>query len=296
MKVVVLVFSALVLASAETSIFEKASIDAKGYSKSVESEKFAQDNKRSIDLLKSRVFKLEQHFRDVASEQDGLRTLIITNGKKISIFDKDRTRQQEVIKFLQNENFRLEESLKKVLLLLDELKSENKFLRSKFVTNKEFQKVSKQLLFEINKNKEHINNIAVALEIKKPDVAFKDKTDESIFEEVKELIKKKDYDPARNKINYLLNKDDSPSKPRAFYFLGEIEYKNKRYHSAIKAFNASGRLDPNANYMPTLLFHAALSYEKINDRLNAKKYLNVLVESYPQNPLAKSAKKHSEKL
>lgn len=295
MKAFLFIFSALTIVFAETSVLKNSSLEAKKKYGLTENEQYIYDNKKDIDLLRNRIFKLEQNSNDTSSEQDGLKTLVITNSKKMSAIEKNQNLYDEQIKILQNENKHLQETIKEMSSLIAQLKKQTDLLSKSYVTGKEIKEISNRLLKEINKNKEHINDLARALEIKKPEAAFNNKSSDDIFKDIKKFIKNKKFDSARTRIAYLLDKEDY-LKPRAFYLLGQLEYNSKNYENAVKAFNASGKLDPDADYMPNLLFYAAVSYENLGQKENAKKYLEMLIDTYPKNSLTKNAKTRLTKL
>ncbi len=295
MKAFLFIFSALTIVFAETSVLKNSSLEAKKKYGLTENEQYIYDNKKDIDLLRNRIFKLEQNSNDTSSEQDGLKTLVITNSKKMSAIEKNQNFYDEQIKILQNENKHLQETIKEMSSLIAQLKKQTDLLSKSYVTGKEIKEISNRLLKEINKNKEHINDLARALEIKKPEAAFNNKSSDDIFKDIKKFIKNKKFDSARTRIAYLLDKEDY-LKPRAFYLLGQLEYNSKNYENAVKAFNASGKLDPDADYMPNLLFYAAVSYENLGQKENAKKYLEMLIDTYPKNSLTKNAKTRLTKL
>ncbi|MGP1560748.1 MAG: tetratricopeptide repeat protein [Helicobacteraceae bacterium] len=295
MKAFLFIFSALTIVFAETSVLKNSSLEAKKKYGLTENEQYIYDNKKDIDLLRNRIFKLEQNSNDTSSEQDGLKTLVITNSKKMSAIEKNQNLYDEQIKILQNENKHLQETIKEMSSLIAQLKKQTDLLSKSYVTGKEIKEISNRLLKEINKNKEHINDLARALEIKKPEAAFNNKSSDDIFKDIKKFIKNKKFDSARTRIAYLLDKEDY-LKPRAFYLLGQLEYNSKNYENAVRAFNASGKLDPDADYMPNLLFYAAVSYENLGQKENAKKYLEMLIDTYPKNSLTKNAKTRLTKL
>ncbi len=76
------------------------------------------------------------------------------------------------------------------------------------------------------------------------------------------------------------------------YYLGEISYYKKRYSDAIVYYKKSVGYYDKASYMPTLLLHTGISFEKLNDDENKEKFLNALLSSYPNSSEADIAQKH----
>merc|ERR1711916_2813 len=75
------------------------------------------------------------------------------------------------------------------------------------------------------------------------------------------------------------------------YYLGEISYYRKQYKTAIKYFKKSALLYDKAKYMPRLLLHSAISFEKTGDIENASVFYNTLLDNFPNSSEAKEVKK-----
>ena len=110
---------------------------------------------------------------------------------------------------------------------------------------------------------------------------------------------KKDYD-AKNfdssipKYERLVEINYKPAEGN--FYLGEMWYMRKKYDLAISHFKKSAVLYDKAAYMPTLLLHSAISFEKTKDKENAKSFYSTLVDLYPSSSEAKVAKQNLTKL
>jgi TolA-binding protein len=80
------------------------------------------------------------------------------------------------------------------------------------------------------------------------------------------------------------------------YYLGEIWYYRKDYAKAISYFKKSALLYDKADWMPKLLLHSAISFEKTGDFKNAASFYETLMTNYPESKEAKSADKNLSKL
>lgn len=80
------------------------------------------------------------------------------------------------------------------------------------------------------------------------------------------------------------------------YYLGEMWYVRKKYDLAINHFKKSAILYDQAAYMPTLLLHSAISFEKTKDKENARSFYSTLIDLYPSSSESKIAKKNLSKL
>merc|ERR1711879_943659 len=79
------------------------------------------------------------------------------------------------------------------------------------------------------------------------------------------------------------------------YYLGEIWYYRKKYDDAIRHFKTSAMLHDKASYMPKLLLHSAISFEKTKDFSNAANFYSSLIDIYPDSKEAKTATKKENK-
>ena len=109
-----------------------------------------------------------------------------------------------------------------------------------------------------------------------------------LFAQAKEHIKKKQYKSAKDIMLWL--KNNRYNAPETTFYLGEIAYLQKDYHSAIKYYKASVALSDRGAYMPTLLLHTALCFKGIKDMANYNSFLEALIATYPQSKEAAQAK------
>lgn len=99
--------------------------------------------------------------------------------------------------------------------------------------------------------------------------------------------KDKKYSDAKKAFALLLDKNYKPAY--ANFMLGEIAYNSKQYADAIPYYRASVNLYDKGNYMPKLLYHTAISCDKIGDTANANKFYAALKQAYPDSAEAKAA-------
>ena len=108
--------------------------------------------------------------------------------------------------------------------------------------------------------------------------------------EARLLFKKEYFTKTIHILNYLLKSNYRPAESN--YLLGEISYYRKKYKDAISYFKTSAILYDKAKYMPKLLLHSAISFEKTNDLSNATSFYNTIIDVYPASNEAKSASKN----
>lgn len=79
--------------------------------------------------------------------------------------------------------------------------------------------------------------------------------------------------------------------PNAQYWLGESYYHEKRFPEAVVAFKEVHRLYPKHPKAAASLLKLGYSYSSLGDKGNAKFYMNVLVQDYPNSDPAALARK-----
>ena len=104
---------------------------------------------------------------------------------------------------------------------------------------------------------------------------------------VRDYMKKR-YDSAIDGFEASL---ENRYKPAASHFyLGEISYYRKQYDDALFHYKKSAELYDKATYMPVLLLHTGIALQNTGDKRNAKRFLQSVVDEYPDTKAAKIAK------
>lgn len=116
----------------------------------------------------------------------------------------------------------------------------------------------------------------------------------SLSQSAKDDYKKRNFTKAIPKFEQLVELNYKPAEGN--YYLAEMWYVRKKYDLAINHFKKSAILYDQAAYMPTLLLHSAISFEKIKDKENARSFYSTLIDLYPSASESKIAKKNLSKL
>jgi TolA-binding protein len=111
----------------------------------------------------------------------------------------------------------------------------------------------------------------------------------------KQDIEKKQYKSAKRYLTFLIKKKGK-LYPKAMFWLGEVYYQNGNYDEAITAFKTSVKESDQGAHMPTLLFHAGISFAKLKRDQEATQFYEMLISLYPNSFLVESAKKRLAKL
>ena len=158
-----------------------------------------------------------------------------------------------------------------------------------FVTRAEFENLKKAMGIKSSANlvteKVKSNNVS-----KKLTSADKKK----MLREAKSQFEKQYFKYAIPKFEQLAALNYKPAESN--YYLGEMWYVRKKFDLAISHFKKSAILNDKAAYMPTLLLHSAISFEKTNDKENASSFYSTLIDLYPESSESKIANKNLSKL
>ncbi|EAJ2295640.1 hypothetical protein CXE64_00425 [Campylobacter coli] len=135
------------------------------------------------------------------------------------------------------------------------------------------------------------NNASVApvqeKEVKQIDDSWKKKKNNEILDLAIKDLNNNSYENSKIKLNYLISKQYKPA--RANFWLGEIEYKQKKYNNAIAYYKKSSALSTKGDYFPKLLYHTAISLDKIGDPKTANGFYKALKTNYLNSPEAKAS-------
>ncbi len=116
----------------------------------------------------------------------------------------------------------------------------------------------------------------------------------NLMKEPKQDFDSKNYSASTPKYEKLLETNYKPAEVN--FYLAQNWYMRKKYDLAISHYKKSAILNDKAAYMPTLLLHSAISFEKTKDKDNAKSFYSTLIDLYPSSNEAKTAKQNLSKL
>ncbi|VAY86446.1 TPR repeat containing exported protein; Putative periplasmic protein contains a protein prenylyltransferase domain [hydrothermal vent metagenome] len=164
------------------------------------------------------------------------------------------------------------EKLDKTLVLLA------KQIDKQYVTKKEFNKLVKFINKQVPDNKQKTRKV----KHKKTN-----KSNKTLLSEAKKLFEKRLFKKSKRIFTKLIEKKYKPAVCN--FYLGEIWFFRKKYKDAIYRFKTSMTLYSKANYIPKLLLHSAISFEKTNDLKNARNFYETLIDVYPGTKEAQEA-------
>lgn len=249
------------LFSAETSAFKSKTAQSEAISNA---QSDIVDAKQNIEGLQSVVGGLSE-----ANQKLSIRISDVESALK-----DDISVQIEQIKKSQAEQ---SEKLDK---LTEAVKALGTAMGAKTTTKTDKKKDSKQE--EKKSSKEPAKSVAKE---NTPDITKMEP--KAVLDLANQAYKNKKYNDAKKAFALLLDKNYKPAY--ANFMLGEIAYNAKQYADAIPYYRASVNLYDKGDYMPKLLYHTAISCDKIGDTANANKFYAALKQAYPDSAEAKAA-------
>jgi TolA-binding protein len=275
-KVIVFFILTLSLYSAEVSAFGAGSLGSDNPYGLSESEKIIFENKKQIRYQDQKISELSEQIEGMRSVVDSMASKLGKTGQRINELNLQTTQAGDAeiekiksdiseLKRIQSENYeKINEVLKKLSGMIDKI-NENYVTRNELSSKRSKKKVTSSKKASKLTNAEKLKSA----------VAF---------------YRKKYYTKSFPMFVSLAEKSYKPATTN--YYLGEISYYKKRYSDAIVYYKKSVGYYDKASYMPTLLLHTGISFEKLNDSENKEKFLNALLSSYPNSSEAGIAKKH----
>lgn len=161
----------------------------------------------------------------------------------------------------------LKQSFDKMVILMNKI-------NDNFVSKKEFKKL--------------ITILDKRAKSKKVKVKSK-KSNKELLSDARKLFKKDNFTKALPIFKQLIKVKHRPAECN--YYVGEINYYRGNYQDALYHFKISMKLYDKAKYLPKLLLHSAISFEKTGDNENAQNFYNTLVDVFPKSAEAKEASK-----
>lgn len=272
---VALNFGAAISLFAETSAFEAGNIDNANPYGLTDSEKAILNNKRSVQSI-------EANIGSVQEQLEGIRSLMESFGLRMNKLEQRVNHIQE----------RVNTDINSSGVTLTSLK--NEIDQAKDIQEKNYKNITatlKQLGSLIDKKITTQTKQETKSEDNKSKQNFSNRSYKDLLAEAIKQFKAGENTKAAEKFEYLEKKGHKPSTSN--FYLGEIAYKQKSYSSAIKHYQKSIQGNDKADYMPKLLYHTAISFDKIGDTASANRFYKALKSSYPDSKEAKSAPKRN---
>lgn len=285
-KQILLLLVSISIYASEPSAFDAGNLDAPNPYGLTSSEKVILKNKKEVKTLSTNISFVKAELNDMQEKIDGIKSVVEAQNSriykieqtlsKIKSNDENRSIQIQTLKDDLNSTKELQiKNNQKVKLVLGELSSLIDSINSSYVSKDMLTQKLKELEDKFNKRYNSQKILS--------------KSGKTIFAEAKKAFAKKDYKKATELFQASIKKRYLPATSN--FYLGEINYKTKHYAKAIEYYKRSISLYDRASFTPTLLYHTYISFKKLGDKRNAKKFRDILIAKYPKSKVAKLAKK-----
>lgn len=303
-----LLISSTIAGANEVSAFGAGDLNSKNPYGLSSAEKNILKNKKTLGNIDSKVKDVSFSLESINERIDGLESIYEGDSQKLN---ESVLKLNDIVKKIE-ENSTLTEKhssdIEQILSMqeafaknianlkkaVSKLSSTVNTINKNYISEKEFKSNMNQFITraEFNALK---NSLGVKTSKKTTVKANKKKisssTDKkSTMNEAIRLYKKQWYTKAIPMFEELIALNYKPATNN--YYLGEIWYNRKKYDNAISHFKTSAMLYDKASYMPTLLLHSAISFEKTKDFSNAANFYSSLIDIYPDSKEAKTATKN----
>ncbi len=273
MKKIALSLTALLgavsLLLAEISVFEAGNINSQNPYGLTDSEKSQLQNRQNVESIRSDVSTAKENI-------EGLKSILD------SLHDANQ-RAFTRITDLENNSTATAEDLKDELKKLSQTVQKNR--ASQEATNKKILAAIAELAAIIDSGA--TKNIDDNTSLKTDKTAAPSQTKPSktapadTLKNADNAFKAKDYQNAKSLFEELVAQKHRPAY--ANYMLGEIEYAQQNYAGALPYYKNSVEISQKGSYVPRLLYHTAISYDKIGEKDNANKFYKALKQAYPES-------------
>ena len=219
----------------------------------------------TLDSTNERVEGLQSTFEGINSQYNESNTKMTQLEQQIITMDEDLKKLNASVKTIRNENKQIKQALSELTQLI------NAYL-------------SKDIM---DSNSTNDTNATQALP--QSEEAWKKQESATILDSaLKDFQKESSLQSAKEKFEFLISKKYKPA--RSNFYLGEIEYKQKNYSGAIVFYQKSVALySKDTDYMAKLLYHTAISFDKVGDIQRANGFYQALKAQYPESAEAKAS-------
>ncbi len=289
-KIFIILLGAIFSYAVEPSVFGAGDLNSPNPYGLTSSEKIILKNKKEVKTLSTNIGFVKSELSNMQEKIDGIRSVVESQNSRIAkmskqislLQDNDNNITNKINNIKNDLNITKENQIqnyKKIKMVLSELSSLIDSINSSYVSKDEFNKKFALLESKINK----IDSISLRNRLSK--ISAK-----TIFKRAKKYFDDKKYEQAKIYFKESIKRRHLPAT--SSFYLGEISFVSKDYPNAINYYKKSISLySKTASFTPTLLFHAYLSFKKLGDNKNAKKFKKILLLKYPKSKEAKKLKK-----
>ena len=292
---------------AETSMFGAGDLESSNPYGLTKTEEVIVKNKKIVKNNEKKLKKTNTQLQDLSERVDGVESLLEGESLKLNKVYISLSKHVETLKLYQdNTSIDINKNSEIVANMQLAIDSDMQKLKSQIERNdknlktikKSFDKIVK-LVNDINGQyvtKKEFNKLISLLDnksVKKSstskETTVKKKSKKERLAEAKRLFKKDYFTKALPIFEDLISKNYRPAE--SSFYVGEIKFYRKKYKEALHYFKNSMTLYDKAKYLPKLLLHSAISFDKLGDTENAQNFYSTIVDIYPDSIEAKEASK-----
>lgn len=268
-------FGAVFLFSEEVSVFDAGNVNSENPYGLTENEQILLKNKQRLDQIQSSLRTQEDNI-------DGLRSVIEGTNKQISNLEQRLSDVEIRATGKSNSNKVSTINKQEITQMQDDIawiKEQIKIINSK-LGNTITQQKKNDVDFKKKSDTQDIEN-------QTQNSQNTPKSSAEILKEADELYKNKNYTDAKGLYSTLKTVKFQPAKVN--FMLGEIAYFEQDYNTALVYYKTSLNLSDKSEFMSKLLYHSAISLDKIGDTKNANKFYSYLKSKFPNSKEANAA-------
>ncbi|NPA29820.1 MAG: tetratricopeptide repeat protein [Epsilonproteobacteria bacterium] len=267
----------------EPSAFGAGNLDSPQPYGLTDDQKHILANKRAIEVLQKRVIQQQQIIERNSERIDGLQSILEGLTQKLHTYDQSLKETADINGSLEELAQSQSRNFEQIRNVLTEMGAMIDSINAKYVDKERFGQLEKAFL-DFKKSYESYAKKA----------SFSGKSNASIFVEAKKAFARGHYDDAKRGFLHLIKKHYKPATSN--YYLGEIAYRQGRYKDAIAYYKKSASLYDKSSFMPTLLFHTGVSFQRLGDKKQAREFYQSVIALYPKTKSARLAKSYLAKL
>ncbi|MFG5139477.1 hypothetical protein O8I32_04090 [Campylobacter lari] len=306
---------------AEISAFDAGKVDTKTPYGLTQNEKLQYENQERLRALNEYYINLTSKINTAVENIEGLQSVTEglnaqyskANTKLLSLeetyqnFDANITQEIQNLRAYVEENRQIQEkNHQEIQKVLSEITTLINKINDDYISKEDMNKTISFFQSEIarvqsqtkitpvvpvvdddNKTEEVIQDVNETQDevIEVKDDSWKKLQSSEILKKAIEETNKNQFEDAKEKFEHLISIHYKPA--RSTFWLGEIRYKQQDYAGALGFYKKSSAISTKGDYVPKLLYHTAISLDKVGDPKSANKFYKALKTAYPDSPEAK---------
>ncbi|MFG5123730.1 hypothetical protein O8I50_01580 [Campylobacter lari] len=308
---------------AEISAFDAGKVDTKTPYGLTQNEKLQYENQERLRALNEYYTNLTSKINTAVENIEGLQSVTEglnaqyskANTKLLSLeetyqnFDANITQEIQNLRAYVEENRQIQEkNHQEIQKVLSEITTLINKINDDYISKEDMNKTISFFQSEIarvqsqtkitpvvpvvdddNKTEEVIQDVNETQDevIEVKDDSWKKLQSSEILKKAIEETNKNQFEDAKEKFEHLISIHYKPA--RSTFWLGEIRYKQQDYAGALGFYKKSSAISTKGDYVPKLLYHTAISLDKVGDPKSANKFYKALKTAYPDSPEAKAS-------